>query len=88
MIFICSIVKLLKIKENLFVSAINSFKGLSHRFEIFLKKKNVTFIDDSKATSFISSQLALSSLKNIYWILGGLPKKGDKFDFSKFKKIL
>ena len=86
MIFICSIVKLLKIKENLFVSAINSFKGLSHRFEIFLKKKNVTFIDDSKATSFTSSQLALSSLKNIYWILGGLPKKGDKFDFSKFKK--
>ena len=86
MIFICSIVKLLKIKENLFVSAINSFKGLPHRFEIFLKKKNVIFIDDSKATSFISSQLALSSLKNIYWIVGGLPKKGDKFDFSKFKK--
>ena len=53
----------------------NSFKGLPHRFEIFLKKKNVTFINDSKATSFKASQLALSSLKNIYWILGGLTKK-------------
>ena len=25
-----------------------SFKGLPHRFEIFLKKKNITFINDSK----------------------------------------
>ncbi len=84
--FVYSFVKLLKIKESLFASAMKSFKGLSHRFEIFLKKKNVTFINDSKATSFTSSQLALSSLKNIYWILGGLPKKGDKLNISKFKK--
>jgi UDP-N-acetylmuramoylalanine--D-glutamate ligase len=86
MIFVYSLVKLLKIKKNLFLSAMKSFKGLSHRFEIFLKKKNITFIDDSKATSFTSSKLALSSLKNIYWILGGLPKRGDKFNVSKFKK--
>ena len=78
--------KLLKIKENSFVHAIQTFKGLPHRFEIFLKRKNVTFINDSKATSFTASQLALSSLKNIYWILGGLPKRGDRFSVSKFKK--
>ena len=41
----------------------NSFKGLPHRFEIFLKKKNVTFINDSKATSFQATKFALSSLK-------------------------
>ena len=29
---------------------------------------------------------ALSSLKNIYWILGGLPKKNDKINLSKYKK--
>ena len=52
-----------------------SFKGLPHRFEIFIKKNNVTFVNDSKATSFKATQSALSSLKNIYWILGGLPKK-------------
>ncbi len=86
MIFVYSLVKLLKVKKNLFLSAMKSFKGLSHRFEIFFKKKNITFIDDSKATSFTSSKLALSSLKNIYWILGGLPKRGDKFNVSKFKK--
>ena len=53
---------------------------------LFLKKGNLIFINDSKATSFTSTQSALSSLKNIYWILGGLPKKGDKINFSKYKK--
>ena len=64
----------------------HSFRGLPHRFEIFLKKKNNTFINDSKATSFIATQSALSSLKNIYWIVGGLPKKGDKVKLYKYKK--
>ena len=86
MSFIYSFSKLLKISEKSFINAMQTFKGLSHRFEIFLKKKNVTFIDDSKATSFSSSKLALSSLKNIYWILGGLPKKGDRLDLNKYKK--
>ena len=64
----------------------NSFKGLPHEFEIFLKKSDVTFINDSKATSFKATEAALSSLKNIYWIFGGLPKKKkDKIKFSKFK---
>ena len=63
-----------------------SFKGLSHRFETFLNKKNIIFINDSKATSFRATETALSSLKNIYWILGGLPKEGDKIRLSKFKR--
>ena len=64
----------------------NSFKGLPHRFEIFLKNENITFINDSKATSFKATQSALSSLNNIFWILGGLPKQGDKIKISKYKK--
>ena len=32
-------------------------------------------------------QSALASLKNIYWILGGLPKKNDKFNLSNLKNI-
>jgi len=86
MCFIYTFAKLLKITESSFINAVQTFKGLSHRFEIFLKKKNVTFIDDSKATSFTASQLALSSLKNIFWILGGLPKKSDKLNISRIKK--
>jgi UDP-N-acetylmuramoylalanine--D-glutamate ligase len=86
MCFIYTVSKLLGIKDTPFINTMKSFKGLPHRFEIFLKKKNITFINNSKATSFIATQSALSSLKNIYWILGGLPKKNDKINLSKYKK--
>ena len=86
MSFVYTLSKLLKISEKSFFKAMKSFKGLSHRFEIFLKKGNITFINDSKATSFPAAASALCSLKNVYWILGGLPKKNDKFKLSKIKK--
>ena len=78
--------KLLKISEKNFVVAINSFVGLPHRYEIFLKKKNIVFINDSKATSFEAAKYALSNSKNVYWILGGLPKKNDKIYLDGIKK--
>ena len=84
--FVYTFAKLLKISEKSFIAAMNAFRGLPHRFEFFLKKKNITFINDSKATSFAASQLALSGIENIYWILGGLPKKGDKIKLGKLKK--
>ena len=86
MSFIYTFAKLLKIKEKSFIDSMKSFKGLPHRFEIFLRKRNLKFINDSKATSFKATQSALSSLQNIYWILGGLPKRGDKLKLSKSKK--
>ena len=86
MSFVYTLSKLLKISEKSFYKAMKSFKGLSHRFEIFLKKGNITFINDSKATSFTATESALHSLKNVYWILGGLPKKNDKFKLSKYEK--
>ena len=73
--FIYSFSKLLKISEKSFLKSMKTFKGLPHRFEIFFEKKNIIFINDSKATTFRATQCALSSLKNIFWILGGLPKK-------------
>ena len=75
MSFLYTFSRLIKIKEKSFIQSIQSFKGLPHRFEIFYKKKNTTFINDSKATSFKATRLALASLNNIYWILGGLTKK-------------
>ncbi len=86
MSFVYTISKLLKINKKSFVNSMRSFKGLPHRFEIFLKRDKTIFVNDSKATSFNATQSALSSLKNIYWILGGLPKQGDKIRVSKFKK--
>ena len=64
----------------------DSFLGLPHRYEIFLRRKGITFINDSKATSFQATKAALSSSKNIYWILGGLPKDKDKINIDLFKK--
>ena len=59
---------------------------ICHRYEIFLKKKNCIFINDSKATSFQATNVALESSKNIYWIVGGLPKKNDKISLKKLRK--
>ncbi len=84
--FVFELSKLMNISQKSFVKSIQSFKGLEHRFEIFMKKKNVTFVNDSKATTCESAIAAISSLKNIFWILGGLPKKGDKINLLNYKK--
>ena len=76
--FIFEIAKVLKLKkENLF-RVLNKFRGLKYRQQIVFKSKNLTIINDSKATSFSSSASILKSLSNVYWIVGGLAKKGDK----------
>jgi len=84
--FVFELSKLMNISQKSFVKSIQSFKGLEHRFEIFMKKKNITFINDSKATTCESAITAISGLKNIFWILGGLPKKGDKINLLNYKK--
>ena len=84
--FVFELSKLINISQKSFVKSIQSFKGLEHRFEIFMKKKNVTFINDSKATTCESAITAISGLKNIFWILGGLPKKGDKINLFNYEK--
>jgi len=86
MSFVYALSKVLKIKEKSFIKSLKSFKGLAHRHEIFYKKNNKTFVNDSKATSFEASRFALKNNKNIFWIVGGLPKIGDRFQLEKVKK--
>ena len=78
--------KKFNISNGSFIRSVNLFKGLEHRHEIFLKKGGIIFINDSKATSFEATKHAIISNKNIYWILGGLPKKKDYFRLKNFKK--
>ncbi len=85
MSFVLAISNKFKIKKKIFAKSLNSFKGLPHRYEIFLKKSNKIFINDSKATSFEASKFALESNKNIYWIVGGTPKLGDRLKLTKLK---
>lgn len=86
MAFVFSLSQLLKISKRTFFNSLNTFKGLPHRYEIFLRKKNCIFINDSKATSFQAVKYALKSTKNIYWIVGGQPKKNDKIQLNNLKK--
>ncbi len=86
MSFVYTLQKLLRIKEKSFLRSANTFKGLPHRYEIFLKKKNCVFINDSKATTFESTKYALKNSKNIFWIVGGLPKLNDKINLKNLKK--
>ena len=83
--FAFTLSKLLKISNKAFIKSMNKFVGLKHRHEVFLKKKNITFINDSKATSLEASKFALANSKNIFWILGGLPKDKDKIDLKYIK---
>ena len=84
--FAYTLSKLLKVSDRRFINSMNNFTGLAHRYEIFLRKKNITFINDSKATSFEASKNALASNKNIYWILGGKQKDKDKLNLKNLKK--
>ena len=75
-----------KISNKSFFYSLKNFKGLEHRQEIFFKKNNVYFINDSKATTFAATEGCLMNFKNIIWIVGGLKKIGDQFNINKIKK--
>jgi len=84
--FVYKLSNIFKIKKNIILKGINTFKGLTHRNEIFYNSRGITFINDSKATSFDAAQHALKNNKNIFWILGGLPKLSDTFKLKSVRK--
>ncbi len=86
MSFVYALSKVLGISKKSLINSLKTFKGLPHRYEIFLKSQNCIFINDSKATTFQATKFALENTKNIFWIVGGLPKKKDRFYLKKFKK--
>ena len=83
LIFIFNICQFLKIDLKKIIPTLNKFKALRFRNEIVINNKKLKVINDSKSTSFSSTQELLHANKKIFWILGGLPKKGDKFTLSK-----
>ena len=83
--FVIKIAKSYNLKNEVILKVFNKFKCLPHRQENLRFSKKIICINDSKATSFESSSQSLRSYKNIFWILGGLPKMHDKFFINKFK---
>ena len=81
--FIIEISKRLKLNKIFLKKTIQKFKGLQYRQQIIFKNKYLTIINDSKSTSFSSSIGVLKANYNIYWLIGGVHKKGDKFILPK-----
>ena len=66
------------IDHKLIAKSINSFKSIPHRLEYLGTLNNLSFYNDSKATNFDSSIIALKSIQEpIVLIAGGIQKKGD-----------
>ena len=58
------------------VEGLRSYPGLPHRQERVAAVGNVVYVNDSKATNADATARALSSYRDIYWILGGQAKEG------------
>ena len=87
--FVFSICEKLRINKNIIFNQIKKFSGLNYRQEIIFNNRKTICINDSKSTSFSSSKHFLSLNKNIYWMVGGVPKQGDILNIKNIntKKI-
>jgi len=83
LLHVFAVAKKLGVNKNILFKTVDNFKGLKFRQQIIYESKKFTLINDSKATSYSSSINILKSLKKVYWIVGGIPKFGDKFLMSK-----
>ncbi len=83
LLFTLNIIKYFKINKNILKKTIINFKGLKYRQQLIYNKNNIEIINDSKSTSYSSSIEMLKTSNKIYWILGGIPKRGDKFNLPK-----
>jgi UDP-N-acetylmuramoylalanine--D-glutamate ligase len=61
-----------------------SFPGLAHRMEQVGRRKNVLFVNDSKATNADSAGQALACFSDIFWIAGGRAKTGGIASLAAF----
>ncbi len=83
LLFVLEMIKRFKINKKLLIKTLSNFKGLEYRQQTIYKKKKLEIINDSKSTSYSSSLEMLKTSNNIYWLIGGIPKKGDKFNLPK-----
>jgi len=81
--FVIELAKKFNVKKSNLIQAVKKFKGLNYRQQIIFKNKKISIINDSKSTSYSSSIEMLKRKNNIYWLMGGIPKIGDKFNLSK-----
>ena len=81
--FVIKISEKLKLNKKILLRTLNRFKGLKYRQQIIFENENLVIINDSKSTSYASTANLLKDLKYVYWILCGIPKKGDQLKILK-----
>lgn len=76
---IIAIAKILNISDEIIKEFFKTTNTLEHRMEIFYKKNNTVFVNDSKGTNVESTLFAVDAYKNsnLYLIAGGQDKKID-----------
>ena len=78
--------KLIKKEPLEILNKMKNFKTLPHRSAFVRKIKDVTFINDSKATNMDSALKSISTYDSIRWIVGGQIKEGDHFKIYPYEK--
>jgi UDP-N-acetylmuramoylalanine--D-glutamate ligase len=66
----------LDVPREQIVAGLKTYPGLPHRQERVASVGRIVYINDSKATNADATARALSSYRDIYWILGGQAKEG------------
>ena len=66
------------------VAGLKTYPGLPHRQERVASVGDVVYVNDSKATNADATARALSSYRDIYWILGGQAKEGGVAPLASF----
>ncbi len=81
--FLFELSKYMKLNLNTVLKTVNNFKPLKFRQEVIYNTKYLKIINDSKSTTLSSTIPFLETNEKVFWILGGLFKKGDKFNLNK-----
>ncbi|RZI45954.1 UDP-N-acetylmuramoyl-L-alanine--D-glutamate ligase [Candidatus Finniella inopinata] len=81
-----AVCKLFNISVDQIAEAFKTFAGLAHRQEIVGHFKNITFVNDSKATNADAAVHAFNRYADqaVYWIAGGKAKSGGIHSLKDF----
>jgi UDP-N-acetylmuramoylalanine--D-glutamate ligase len=71
-----AVAKTMNVPTRVIEQAIHEFPGLIHRQQLVAEIDDIRFVNDSKATNADATKYALRARDNIFWILGGMEKKG------------
>ena len=83
-----ALLKQVGVDYNKSLEALKAYNGLTHRCQVVADKREIKWVNDSKATNVASTLAALSGLEcqgTLYLLVGGVGKGAD---FSELKPVL